>query len=308
MRRRPAASPGILRRPASGLRRPSAAVEVEDSEEQPLEKVARGEEAKEKYKRGELVEVQQIAPGGFLKGDWLLITEGVYYQQQISLAAQVEKEELEAGERELKCLLTGTKSEDLLRFGTSQKPCHIRLHLCQASCPQLRENPDLIHVRKLRKIRAEDPKSWEGNLMEETENAVLQAEEAEWKRREDEKNKKEEKRSSSASSKRKKKKKKKKQKKKSREEKGDQGSPERTRIGGKTNARKTLQALYSGTGLDPKSSHRKKLARKVRKSLRKNRDSTSSTSSSSSGSSIDQDTDMLLEDRSKVHRIATLGC
>ena len=111
---------------------------------------------KERYKRGELIEARQIAPGGFSKGDWLLVPEGVCYQQKIALAVKVEKEELEAGERELKGILTGTKSEELLRFGTAQRPCQVRLHLCQAACPQVRENPDLIHVRKVKKLKPED--------------------------------------------------------------------------------------------------------------------------------------------------------
>lgn len=81
----------------------------------------------------------------------------------------------------------------------------------------------------------------------------------------------------------------------------------RKSVGGKTVAKKTLSALYEGTGLDPKASRRKKLSKKVRKALKKNRDSTTSTSSSSTGSSTDLNEDMLLEDRSKVHRIAQLG-
>ena len=106
------------------------------------------------------MDVQKIAPGTFAKGDWLLIPEGSYYQQKIALAVKVEKEEIEAGEREVKGLLTGTRSEELLKFGTAQGACQVRLHLCQASCTQVRENPDLVHVRKVKKIRAEDPKSW----------------------------------------------------------------------------------------------------------------------------------------------------
>ena len=306
MIRRPAAPAGILKRPSRRLRRPAAAIEVEDGEEAGEEQRPREEDVKEKYKRGELVDAFHIAPGGYSKGEWLLINEAVYYQQKVALAVKVEKEELEEGKRELRCLLTGTKSEELLRFGTAQRPPFIRLHLCQATCPQLRENPDLVHVRKVRKIKPEDPKTWENNLLDEGENTALQAEEAEWRRKEAEKKKKEDKSSSSASTK-KKKKKKKKAKKKAREEKGERASPERTRIGGRASAKKTLQALYAGTGLDPKVSHRRKLSKKVKKALKKNRESTSSTSSSSSATTSEQEADMLLEDRSKVHRIASLG-
>ena len=305
MRRRPAAAPGLLRRPASILRKPATAGEAEDVEETEEVEEERGD-VEEQFKRGELIDACGIAPGRYPKGEWLVIPEGVYYQQKIAAAAKVDREEFDGGERELRCLLTGTKSEELLRFGTSHRQCQVRLHLCQAGCPQTRENPDLIHVRKLRRLKPEEGKSWEANLLEEGDTLALQEEEAEWRRKEDAKKKREVMSSSSRSGK-KKKKKKKKQRKKEREEKGDQGSPEKVRIGGKTVAKKTLSALYEGTGLDPKASRRKKLSKKVRKALKKNRDSTTSTSSSSTGSSTDLNEDMLLEDRSKVHRIAQLG-
>ena len=135
--------------------------------------------------RGEIVEVRHIPPGGFTRGDWLEASEAVYYQQKISLVAKVEKEEIDSGERELRCELTGTQSEELLKFGTAQKPCQVRPHLCSSSCPQLRENPDLIHVKMVKKMKVEDPKGWQVNLVEENETRMLQAEGAEWQKREE---------------------------------------------------------------------------------------------------------------------------
>ena len=70
----------------------------------------------------------------------------------------MEKEEIEAGERELVLSLTGTTSEELLRFATAQRPCRLRVHLCSSECNQLRENPDLAHVKVLKKIPTEAAK------------------------------------------------------------------------------------------------------------------------------------------------------
>jgi len=311
MIRRPAAAVGVGRRPAAnvrGRRRPSAVGEGDETPER--REGEEGEGILGQYRSGALVEAVKVPPGSFRKGDWLVVPEGTYYQQTVALALRVEKEELEEGEREVIGELTGTKSEELLKFGTAQRPCRLRLHLCLAGCPQLRENPDLVHVRKLKKIRGEDQKTWEMNLQEEKETHLLQADEAEWRRRGEEAKKKGEERGGSTSSqsrRKKRKKKKKKGKKRERDEKGDQRSPAKVRLGGKTVAKKTLRALYEGTGLDPSVGHRKKVIKRVRKALKKTKDSSSSATSSSSTSSTDMEGDTLLSDRSKVHRIATLG-
>ena len=76
--------------------------------------------------------------------------------------------------------------------------------------------------------------------------------------------------------------KKKKKKDKVRGEVGAEGAPVRVRLGGKTSAKKTLDALYLGTGLDPNYK-------------------------SSEESTTDLEDDTLLHDRSKVHCIAEVG-
>jgi hypothetical protein len=88
---------------------------------------------------------------------------------------------------------------------------------------------------------------------------------------------------------------------------GEQEAPERVRIGGKAVAKKPLKALYEGTGLDPNWKHRKKLMRKVKKKLKKSKETSSSTGSTSSTGSSGMDNEELLEDRSKIHKVASLG-
>ena len=179
MRRRPAASVGALRRPAAAgaaepprVRRRPAGAEAEAAEEGEQPPVAGEEEILQQYQRGEQVVAFKVKPGGFSKGDWVVSSAATYFHQGISLAAKVGREEIDGGERELLCELTGTKSEELLKYATSQRPCQIRLHLCRPECTKLREGPDLVHIHSLKKVRSEDPKTWETNLMEvhETDN------------------------------------------------------------------------------------------------------------------------------------------
>ena len=62
-------------------------------------------------------------------------------------------------------------------------------------------------------------------------------------------------------------------------------------------------------GLDPDLKARRRLVRKVRKVLKKSAETSSSSSSTSSASSRDlgMEGEELLQDRSKVHRIAVLA-
>ena len=145
---------------------------------------------------------------------------------------------------------------------------------------------------------------------------MLEQERRDWelaqKTKEDEKKKK-----SSSSEEKGKKKKKKKKKKKDKEEKEAGGkekktkresssSPERKgRLGGLTSAKKSLVAVFGNTGLDPDPRRRRRLGRRTKKALKKEK-STSSTSgsgSSTSGSSVG-DSSGLMEDRSNIVKIS----
>eukprot|EP00435_Cladocopium_sp_Y103_P039833 s1161_g10.t1 len=305
--RRPAAvGAGEERRPR---RRPAAAEEAEDLDrEGPSERDRI--EALDKYHRGELVQGALLAPGTYKPQDWVVVPAGVYYKKEVSLAGKVEREEIEGEDRELRVVLTGTESEELLRHATAQAPCRMRLHLCGDSCPQLRENLDLVHVRQLRKVKPEEFKGWETNLQEVGDTGLLRADQEAWRRREEGQREPGEKKKSSSdsSSAKKKKRKKKKKKKKEKEEKthrGEKDSPAKGRLGGRKVAKKSLESVFRGTGLDPDPKRRKKVVRKLKKSLRKTKDSSSSTSSTSSGSTSSEACEEILVDRSKVHQIAT---
>lgn len=106
--------------------------------------------------------------------------------------------------------------------------------------------------------------------------------------------------SSSDKSKKKKKAKKKKEKKKLKKEK-------RKSMGGRTNATKPLESLFKGTGLDPSAENRRILLRKVKKKMKKDKGSSSSSSSTGSVVSDSEVEQSMLEERSKIRRLADLA-
>lgn len=299
------------RRPAAAkaaLRRPAARVEAA---------VVSPEEWKAKFERGEVVRGVDILPGGFPRGCHLLIKEGTYYGRTISLACTVEREEIEETERKLVCVLTGTLDEELLKVGTSCKPCIIKIHLCGACCPKTRVNPTLVHVEKLCGLPGGE-KTWEHNLSVEPDLEGLRQDHDRWKEEADKKKKTRSSSSSSSKGKKKKRKKKRKKKSKDREEKkegareeGEASSPAKKKkktgkkIGGKAISKKDLNSVFGGTGLDPDPKVRKRLARRVKRNLRKEKISSSSSSSSSGTTGEEMAEETLLEDRNRVHRIAS---
>lgn len=263
-RRRPAAAPPRLRRPAAAV---------------PVDRGGDQRTVVEKFLAGEWVRGCELPPGTMKKGNLLIVSEALYYGNKISIAIEVDKEEIDNGEGEVIGILVGTKSEDLLKLATAAPPFGMRLHLCQRECQQLRVNPNLVHVEMLKLDRGGE-KTWEENLRISPEMEAVLKDQEEWKGRNQVKEKEKEAVSSSSTKERKKKKKKKKKEKKTREAATDAkglGEPEspgkkrrRTqKLGGKSIAKKDLVDIYGGTGLDPDPRLRRKLLRKVKKQLRK---------------------------------------
>lgn len=82
-------------------------------------------------------------------------------------------------------VLTGTSTEELLKFASALRPPVVRLHLCGEGYDQRRTNPDLIHLQKFCQLRPGDEKTWEDNLKETDKNAELRRQQAEWERQRD---------------------------------------------------------------------------------------------------------------------------
>eukprot|EP00435_Cladocopium_sp_Y103_P033556 s3214_g8.t1 len=307
--RRPvaAAKAGAVVEPKRARRKPAG----EDEREAEVEAGAKAPQAEEfeKFSKGEEVEGVRLAPGVFSRGDILVGVEGRYFGEKASFALQFEKEELESGERELCGVLLGTTSEPLLRFATTHKPCRLQVHLCPRDCSQLRENPNLVHVRRIRKLLPDQPRTWETNLVEDVETGRLQKEAEDLRIQKEEEKKARKRRSSSTSpSVKAKKKKKKKKRREERREEGEASAPEKkVKLGGKTTARKPLEALYQGTGLDPSLKNRRKILKKLKRALRKTKTTSSSTASSVSTTSSEVEAEEILQDRSRIQRIHAIA-
>lgn len=279
MRRRPAA--------AHPLRRPAARGEA-------------GLSAEDKWKAGEEVKAEEFAPGLIGSGDWIQSCQAVYFEQPCEFAGIIEKVVLEGTETELVVRLSGTSSEGLLKYATVLQPPVVRAHLCPPSCDQRRSNQDLLHLKSFRRFDPAGEKTWQENLKGGDENEELRRQQGEWERGRAEKRGAEEVSSDSRGEGEKRKKKDKKVRKEKKKSK-------KTKVGGKTLAKKEAAALYAGTGLDPDSRVRRRVRRKVRRKLKKTRSSSSSSSRTTSSTSSGEVDEQILEDRSKVQKLAEWG-
>ena len=314
---------GMLRRPAAkhaarrGRARPAAAAHVVETPEQ----------VKDKYLKGKEVLAERVPPGAFQGGDWIKATSATYFQQPADAAGRVVREHLESGERELLIELSGTQNEEVLKQATAQdpRPAVFRWHLCGSTCTGLRSNPDLLHVQKLKKVDEKVGTTWETNLEDSQETGLLRAEHEQWKtEKKADKDKKKKKKDGSSSEKEKdkekgKKKSKEKEKKKKKKDKKEETSSsgkttsesskkkKKKRIGGKAIARKGQKACYAGTGMDPDYAVRRKLTKKVRRSLKKSRDLSSGSDSKSDTDEEEDDTQTVLSDRNKIQRIHSMA-
>jgi hypothetical protein len=212
---------------------------------------------------------------------------------------------IEGTDTELEITLTGTSTEELLKFGSGLHPPVIRAHLCQRDCDQKRSNQDLVHLKKFGQITPEGERTWEENLLATDENAPLRGAQQAWEREEEKKQKSDRETSSDSRGGGGKKKEKKKEKKRSKSKK--EKKEKRARVGGRSVAKKDLKDLYGGTGLDPEPKMRRRLRKKLKKKLKKAKSTSSASSGTSTSSSTEEVGEEILEDRSKVQRIAEIA-
>lgn len=281
--RRPAAAKAALRRPAA---------------EAPVRE-ARGSAA-DRWSRGEELLSTEFAPGLFGSGSWLKSTQATYFEAPCEFAGKVDKVVLEDNGAELVLTLTGTSTEELLKYASGIHPPVIRAHLCGAGCDQKRSNQDLVHLSRFKQVVGDQPKTWEENLKEDDVNRELRRKQEEWERRQERPGQEGEERSVSRAREDKKKKIEKTKAKKERRER-------LKKIGGKAVAKKHPQDLFGGTGLDPDAKIRRRVKKKAKRKLKKSKTSSSSSSQSSSSSSSVDGSLGLLEDRNKVQRLAEVA-
>lgn len=282
MRRRPAA--------AGALRRPGAAPNAVRRRRDPEDDRTTGE----KYLAGETISVQRSPACQFCPWSLDCGCQPQVLRGRVRFGWQGTESGGARLTTELVVSPTGTQSEALLRFCTGQGHPEVRLHLCGEDCPQASTGADLVHIKQFRKLDDLADKTWEENLIAPDENDLLRREQE--AARVDPGREAEKVKSSSSSGGKAKKKKK-------------EGKESKKAIGGKTVAQKPLAQLFGGAGLDPDIGVRRQVAKKVKSKLKKNRNSSSSsTGSSSSTASLQGDMDVeIMEDRSRVHKVASFG-
>ena len=284
----------LLRRPAAGGARPVAKAHPKGKAgARPVPRRTLGapgmrrpalrREAKS-LKDGGVVSLEEVKLDELSKDLHLVLEEASYFKTACKAAGRVRSIEAVGSDRYMRLHLTGTTNEDMLKVATAQPSSEFKVHLCVKGCVEDETGDLVIHATKCRMIQdlsAEE--DWVVNLEAVRvpppgdELALLRASERSKKKR---------KRS-------KKKKKKDKKAKKRKLEKDKKDKPEkiedlRTPDGSTpmADSTKTQEALFSGTGLDPKDKVRRKVVRKARSYLgkrKKDKSSSSGTSSTTSG-------------------------
>ena len=303
--RRPAALvKGAARPPAAAprVRRPAAAIVVSD----PTAKFLAGEE----------VDILQVPVEKWKKHEIVVFEGGSYMGQICQAAGRFKDLSLSDGQLVITVLLTGTTNEELLKHGTGSSSREVRVHGCPQDCGLTPEGPLFLHSQKVRRIplEKEGELTWEKNLEEGMRSNVDELEELRRKERELlERAKEQEKEPGRKEKKRKREKKEGEKRKEKHKEKGAEevsssssASGRKRKFGGRTIAKKSLEVIFGGTGLDPKPRVRRQVLSFARRKLKRSRTkSSASSSSSSTGGSNDsaQESD-LLQDQSKIRQIA----
>ena len=238
----------------------------------------------------------------------LVLMDASYYRTKCNVAGKVKSIEAVGADRYVYLNLTGTTSEEMLKVSTARPSEAFKVHLCVRGCGEDETGDFIIHAEKARVIQditlEED---WILNLesvrrpAHVDELALLRERELKETPLEPKEKVKVSSSSSSAKTKKKKKKakKKKEKKKKKKEEKskpllGDTSKEQKERRPDGTSpmvdSTKALEALFAGTGLDPKDRIRRKVVKKARSYLsRRSKEKDSTTSSSSSSSSSEKE-------------------
>ena len=296
--RRPAAAVGHLgeggRRRIPPRRRPAGAVD-------PAPGPVVWEEGREVYLRD--VDVRDF------KADQVVcFSQTWYFGNETKAVGYLKKVELIGEDVHLHVRLKGTTSKELLKVHGLDPTQLFVAHCCPDRCSKAASGDRYLHAEKGYLVRPGDhQEDWMSNLEHVVPPVVIpEAEDELHKLRQRSKElaapaggeakleKKGEKGSSSDSSKeRKKKKKKKKKKRKEKKKSEDSEEEKKRRLDGSrpvTASQKSKAALFQGTGMDPKESVRKRVARKARKYMKKKKDKSSSSSSSSRTGSLSDDT------------------
>ena len=237
---------------------------------------------------GQEVSFHEVVLGEMATGQRVVVTQGVYFGNDVELAGEIQRIELEGGEFHVHLGLTGTPADAILKAHT-QDPSRFRVHKCPQDCGQVETGDNYVHAKMVKLVtKPEDQPPWCNNLKGVAmERPDPRDELADLRKRQEALGREgahgEGKKESESEDEKAKKKKKKKKRKKSEEEDGvklDGSMPLKATI-------KDAMNLFGGTGMDPKEKTRKRVIRKARRHIEKKEKKKEETSSESGSKSKD---------------------
>ena len=278
------------------------------------------EETEEKWRKGEEIPAWKAPLLELGRGVRVVCTKALYYHQECKVAGAITGLEVQGGETVLLLQLRGTTHEGLLKLHSSGPLQEFRLHLCPPGCNQEEVSDFLIHALQMRLEQEEAAEEgWATNL-QKVQPAEGTDDLAGLRERQQKLGVEAERPAVEKKEKSKKTKRKEKKEKKEKREKKDRlglavessGSSEEVALDGsraRLAARKSLIALFAGTGLDPKEKIRRRVSQKARRAVKKRgKRSSDSSSGGSSGSTEDMGPEAgeegVFQQESKVRLVA----
>lgn len=227
------------------------------------------------FDRGITAEASLIPLEVWKKGLRVVVVDGSYWEEKVSVAGVVQQVVANGEEVQLEIDLRGTQCEALVKWKGANPGKALIIDLCRKDCP-LTSKDGLVHCQLIKKLLPDAEEAWMRNLegMDKPEDELKllrRRSEALEPRKEDRPGGRKEQVSSEETSRRSRKRKKKKNRKERKEKRKVVGT-------------KSLKSLFETTGLDPEPQQRKRIMKRARHVAKKKSKKGSSTSSSSASS------------------------
>lgn len=285
-----------------------------------------GEDLKVLWDNFHTVRGQELSLDWVMESPMVVIEEAKYFHGDLRIAGEVLGSLNDGGRRMLRLRPLGTLSETILRMCSGQPDRVLRVHLCHQECNEEESAEDLIHAKKIRRMKGDkEEEPWTSNLQEVKEaekpdelgplreafDAPKDTKEVKGKRSKSPKKKKKERKVKEKDVKTKDKKevekvRQKEKKERSTSEESSGGVPlDGTRP--KRASQKTKAALFAGTGMDPTEKVRNKVTRAARRFARRKgrrKSSSSGSSKTSSDGAEDEGEDTLFSESSKLRGLS----
>ena len=261
----------------------------------------------------------------------ILVTEGYYFGQKISLSGEVRSIRIGGGSTELMLLPLGSPDEDLVKWTTANPGTELQTHVCPVDCTHIPDGEgEGTNLGRREASLGPEPQGCRGRVSAPScSSKGSRREEAERGRGCRGESQEEKEGSRRQGRKRKEEKEEGQRREVPKEESREPGGPkeeghleaggigqqpvfkpiereEQVHQSGRA-GQKPLRDLFSQTGLDPDPAVRRRIRRKVRRGIKKKKKSSSSSSSETATDSSCLSQEGLFEEDAKVKKVASRG-